>query len=113
MGLDAYINEITCPHCGKREELLYFRKFHLLESLCADIWSMQGKNRSPGMFNCESLVLTKDILDKMEKLCKSMLRKKSIHDEWELHRAQELLDKMPELRKKLEEGAKLEYTSWW
>ena len=124
MGLDQY----WYTKAGKDdegepqyEEIFYHRKFNALEGFMAHEWAEQtGYNE--GAFNCEHLTITPEILDKLEQTIKDDKLDPTPgfffgtyeKNEWYKQDLEELTDKViPKVRKLLEKGETITYSSWW
>jgi hypothetical protein len=122
MGLDQYwFRKIATNDEGEdqHEEIFYHRKFNALEGFMARKWEADH----PGdTFNCEYLTVTSEVLDELEQAAQEDKLDPTAgfffggteKDEWYLNDLKELREKIiPFVRKEIEAGETILYSSWW
>lgn len=116
MGLDMYFftQKPDCdPHCPK-EEIAYFRKHSDLHGWMDEEWrKLYGDDID---FNCEYLEITEDMLKRLSDYLKLPEKKHykgffwgtSTDEDWK-----ETKKLIPELKKRMKNGERIYYYSWW
>jgi len=120
MGLDQYWEQQT-PDSKENHQLFYHRKFNALEGFMAQKWAKET-GQDAGEFNCQNLTITSEILDELEEAIENdklnpvagFFFGTTDKDEWYNNDVTELrIVVIPKIRKKLEEGETITYSSWW
>lgn len=119
MGLDQYWLAAASSNGDKIqnehwENLHYHRKVGCLEAFMANEWALQGNE---GVFNCENLEVTLEILDKLDAdLAADKLDKNASGFFWgNFHDGDfdDIKEASAKARQVLIDGGEVRYTSWW
>ena len=123
MGLDQYAykvkrdyNRETKTETITKVEIAYWRKHNALEGYMCDLFHSKGGD---GEFNCRTLPLNNDDLNKLEEVVNDNKLPKEegffFGDDTSKDEECKALDKLfiDDARKALEDEWQIEYTSWW
>ena len=112
MGLDQYARVVD--NDGTETEIAYWRKHPNLQGWMEDLYIKKGGTQE---FNCESVSLEEEDIDALERAVNYDKLPTTegffFGDEADQHYKKQDLQFIQDARKALENGLRVEYSSWW